>query len=216
HDRLRQLAPAMTLTPRPDWTFDPTTARAALFSHFSVATLTGFGFADEQPCVAAAGALVLYLKETLKSSLAHLTRLRPWRRDRFPFLDEVTRRSLELTRTLRDGSRDGSLLAVLDRTVTPMGARLLQEWLVAPLADRAAIEARLDAVGELKDEHTLREELRAALADAYDLQRLTARASTGRASPRDLAGVARTLALLPRLKAKVTARRAARLRELEG
>src|SRR5262245_18355134 len=172
HDRLRQLAPAMTLTPRPDWTFDPTTARAALFSHFSVATLTGFGFADEQPCVAAAGALVLYLKETLKSSLAHLTRLRPWRRDRFLFLDQVTRRSLELTRTLRDGGREGSLLAVIDRTVTPMGARLLQEWLVAPLAERAAIEARLDAVGELKDDHILREELRAGLAGAYDLQRL--------------------------------------------
>jgi DNA mismatch repair protein MutS len=215
-DRLRQLAPAMTLTPRPDWTFDPTTARAALFHHFSVATLAGFGFADDQPCVAAAGALVLYLKETLKASLAHLTRLRPWRRDRFLFLDEVTRRSLELTRTLRDGGHDGSLLAVLDRTVTPMGARLLQEWLVAPLADRAAIEARLDAVGELKDDHGLREEVRAVLRDAYDLQRLTARASTGRASPRDLAGVARTLALLPRLKAKVTARRSALLRELEG
>jgi DNA mismatch repair protein MutS len=97
-----------------------------------------------------------------------------------------------------------------------MGARLLQEWLVAPLADRPAIEARLDAVAELKDEHALRQELRDGLGEAYDLQRLTARVSTGRASPRDLAAVAGTLKLLPRLKAKVTARRAALLRDLEA
>src|SRR5947209_13235446 len=91
-----------------------------------------------------------------KASLAHLGRLRPYAEERFLFMDEVTRRSLELTRTLRDNSRSGSLLSVLDRTVTPMGARLLQEWLLAPLADRGPITARLDAVGELLDEHGLR------------------------------------------------------------
>jgi DNA mismatch repair protein MutS len=214
-ERIRQLSPATAVTPRPDWTFDLASARAALCHHFGVTTLAGFGFEDSQPCLAAAGALLLYLQETLKASLAHLSRLRPWRSERFLFLDEVTRRSLELIRTLRDGSRDGSLLAVVDRTVTPMGARLLQEWLVAPLAQRSAAEARLDAVAELKDDHGLRGDIRSALADAYDLQRLSARASTGRASPRDLAGVGRTLALLPRIKAKVTARRAALLRELE-
>jgi DNA mismatch repair protein MutS len=213
---LRELLPNLSVTPRPDWTFDRDSARAALLHHFGVTTLAGFGFDDQQPCVAAAGALLLYLRETLKADLGHLTRLRPRAGDRFLFLDEVTRRSLELTRTLRDGGRAGSLLAVLDRTVTPMGARLLQEWLVAPLADRAAIDARLDAVAELKDEHALRQELRARLSEASDLQRLTARVSTGRASPRDLAAVGRTLALLPRIKAKVTARRAALLRDLES
>ena len=132
-------------------------------------------------------------------------------------LDEVTRRSLELTRTLRDGSRDGSLLSAIDRTVTPMGARLLHDWLLAPLADRAAIEARLDAVAELLDEHALRARpARQPRRDVYDLQRLTARVSTGRASPRDLAAVGRTLRLLPRLKAKLTAATAALLRELEA
>ena len=131
----------------------PASARAALFHHFGVTTLAGFGFEDDQPCLVAAGALLLYLQETLKASLAHLSRLRPYRQDRFLFLDEVTRRSLELTRTLREGDREGSLLAVLDRTVTPMGARLLQEWILAPLAERAAIEARLDAVAELRSEH---------------------------------------------------------------
>jgi DNA mismatch repair protein MutS len=215
-ERLREATAGMAMTSRPNWTFDPDTARAALFNHFGVNTLAGFGFDDNQPCLVAAGALVLYLQETLKASLAHLSRLRPYRQGRFLFLDEVTRRGLELTRTLRDGERQGSLLSVLDRTVTSMGARLLQEWVVAPLAERAAIEARLDAVEELKTEPARRTELREILGEAYDLQRLTTRISTGRASPRDLAGVRDTLRLLPRLKARVTARRAALLNELES
>jgi DNA mismatch repair protein MutS len=214
-ERLREAAPSATVTFRPDWTFDPASARAALFRHFGVTTLAGLGFHDSQPCLVAAGALLLYLQETLKASLAHLSRLRPYRQDQHLLLDEVTRRSLELTRTLREGEREGSLLAMLDRTVTPMGARLLQEWVVAPLAERLAIEGRLESVAELKDDPGLRGHLRARLEEAYDLQRLTARVSTGRASPRDLAAVARTLRLLPELKAKITARRAPLLRDLE-
>jgi DNA mismatch repair protein MutS len=214
-DTLRA-APPRTLTPRPDWTFDPATARAALGQQLGVATLAGFGFdSDHQPGLVAAGALVLYLQETFKSDLRHLRAVRPFRQDRVLLLDEVTRRSLELTRTLRDGGRDGSLLSALDRTVTPMGARLLHDWLLAPLAERPAIEARLDAVAELHADHRLRQELRTVLDEALDLQRLTARASTGRATPRDLAAVARTLRLLPRLKAKLTGRRAALLNQLE-
>jgi DNA mismatch repair protein MutS len=215
-DRLRQEVETLTVTGRPDWTFDPATSRAALFHHFGVTTMAGFGFDDSQACLAAAGALLLYLQETLKAGLAHLTRLRPFAEERHLFLDEVTRRSLELTRTLRDGTRAGSLLAALDRGVTPMGARLLGEWLVAPLADRRAIDARLDAVGELLREHGLRQDLRESLGAAADLQRLTARVSTARATPRDLAAVARTLALLPRIKARVTARTAPLLRDLES
>src|SRR5262249_14601058 len=151
-----------------------------------------------------------------KASLGHLSRLRPFRQERFLLLDEVTRRSLELTRTLRDGGRDGSLLSAVDRTATPMGSRLLQEWLGAPPPERRAIEQRLDAVAELLEEPALRQQLRDSLAQAFDLQRLTARVSTGRATPRDLVHVARTLSLLPRLKAKLSARRAALLNELES
>jgi DNA mismatch repair protein MutS len=208
--------PGMARTARPDWTFDPASARAALCHHFQVTTLAGFGFDDQQPCLVAAGALLLYLQETLKANLGHLSRLRPFRQTQFLFLDEVTRRSLELTRTLRAGERAGALLSFLDRTVSPMGARLLAEWIISPLADRQPIEARLDAVEELLGTHALRQELRQTLGEAYDLQRLTARVSTGRASPRDLASVARTLRLLPRVKAKVTARQAGLLRELEA
>jgi DNA mismatch repair protein MutS len=215
-ERLRATLPNAALTERPDWNFDPVTAGKSLHDHFQVTTLSGFGFDDQQPCLVAAGALLLYLRETLKADLAHIHRLRPYRHAQFLFLDEVTRRSLELTRTLRDSQREGSLLSMLDRTVTAMGARLLQEWVLAPLAERPAIEARLDAVAELMGEHHLREELRGALKEGFDLQRLTARVSAARASPRDLSALARTLRLLPRIKAKVTARRAAMLRELES
>ncbi len=201
---------------RPDWTFDPESARTAVMQQFGVLTLAGFGFEDQQPCVIAAGALIIYLQETLKTRLAHLLQIRPYRPDKILQLDEVTRRSLELTRTLRDNQREGSLLSVIDHTTTPMGARLLADWLNYPLTERAAIESRLDSVDELLRDHGVRVELRDSLQQSFDLQRLTARVSTGRASPRDLAAIGRTLRLLPKLKAKITGRRAALLRELEG
>ena len=164
----------------------------------------------------AAGALLGYLHETLKASLAHLRRLRPYRPETTLILDEVTRRSLEITRTMRENVRDGSLLAVLDRTVTGMGARLLHDNLLAPLNDRPSIEARLDAVEELVRDHALRGQLRDLLDQTPDLQRLSARVSTLRATPRDLAAVGRALRLLPKLKAKMAGRKAALLAELEG
>ena len=184
---------------RPDWTFDPVTSHATVLKQFGVLTLNGFGFDDNQGCLVAAGALVIYLQETLKAKLAHLLKLQPYRPEHVLQLDEVTRRSLELTRTLRDNSSEGSLLSVIDRTATPMGARLLHDWLMYPLTDRGAIDSRLDAVAELLTDGSVRRELRASLADAGDLQRLTARVSTGRATPRDLAGVGKTLRLLQRL-----------------
>jgi DNA mismatch repair protein MutS len=208
------LPPAVT--GRPDWTFDPETSRAALNTHFQVITLSGFGFGDEQPCVTAAGALLIYLQETLKASLAHVRALRPYRADRHLALDEVTRRSLELTRTLREGEREGSLLSVLDRTVTPMGARALSDALLAPLVEKDSIGARLNAVDEFLGQTTTRNDLRELLRNIPDLQRLTTRVSTGRASPRDLAGVGRALRWLPKIKAKVAGRHAALLNELEG
>jgi DNA mismatch repair protein MutS len=117
---------------------------------------------------------------------------------------------------LREGERLGSVLAAIDRTVTTMGARLLQEWLLAPLTEHAAIATRLEAVTELVEQSQLRRELAEALAQVHDLQRLTSRASTGRATPRDLAAIARTLRLLPPIKAKIAARKSSLLRELEA
>jgi DNA mismatch repair protein MutS len=212
-EALRAAAPAVTA--RPDWNFDPASARAALFHLFRVATTAGLGFDDGQPCLAAAGALLLYLKETCQGGLVHLRRPRPDRPEGRLIIDEVTRRGLELTRSQRDGGRAGSLLAAVDRSVTPMGARLLQESLLAPLTDRAAIEARLAAVAELVEGHALRRTLRGLLEQAPDLHRLSARAGTGRASPRDLAAVARGLRLLPDVRAGLSGCAAHLLRELE-
>jgi DNA mismatch repair protein MutS len=212
---LRSAAAGAAHTARPGWTFEPATARAALFRNYKVLTPAGFGFDERQPCLSAAGALLLYLQETCKASLSHLRRPRPYRPEGHLILDEVTRRSLELTRTLREGGREGSLLSFLDRTVTPMGARLLQESLLAPLTDRAAIEARLDAVGEFVEAHALRRDLRGQLEQVADLHRLSGRAGTGRASPRDLATLSRTLRLLPDLRAALAGCKAKLLRELQ-
>ncbi|MBA4187272.1 MAG: DNA mismatch repair protein MutS [Planctomycetaceae bacterium] len=202
-------------TARPDWTFDPATTTTALRTHFQIGTLTGFGFEDSQPCLVAAGAVIIYLQETLKASLAHIRRLKPHRPEATLALDEVTRRSLELTRTLRDNQRDGSLLSVLDRTVTPMGARLLHDSVLAPLTDTVAIDARFDAVEEILKDHKLRGQLRELLEACSDIQRLTTRVSTARANPKDLGAIARTLRMLPAVKAKLTGRRSALLQDLE-
>ena len=182
------------LTKRPAWAFGRQTAAAALAKHFGTHSLDGFGFgAGDEPALAAAGAVLEYLVETQKSSLAHVDRLRP----------------PPLTATIRDGRREGSLWGEMDRTATSMGARMLGDWLASPLTDPAAIDARLDAVGEFVADAPLTDDLRESLRSIYDMQRLLARVTTGRATPRDLAFVARTLRALPKLKAKLTGRTAA-------
>jgi DNA mismatch repair protein MutS len=204
------------LTRRPSWAFSHETGGKALARHFQTASLDGFGFTDDDgPAIRAAGAILDYLQETQKTSLEHIDRLLPYRSGQSLEIDEATRRSLELTRTLRSGSRDGSLLSAIDRTTTPMGGRLLADWLASPLTDKTQIEARLDAVGELARESSLRDDLREQLRGVYDLQRLLARVATGRCTPRDLSFVGRTLASLPKLKAKLTARKSSLLGELE-
>jgi DNA mismatch repair protein MutS len=204
------------VTKRPAWAFAHETGVAALAKHFQTVNLDGFGFVDgDVHALRAAGAVLDYLQETQKTNLEHIDRLLPYRSGDSLEIDEATRRSLELTRTLRSGSREGSLLAAIDKTCTPMGGRLLADWLASPLTNQAAIEARLDAVGELAHESALRDDIREQLRSVYDLQRLLARIATGRASPRDLSFVGRTLAALPKLKAKLTARNSGLLNELE-
>jgi DNA mismatch repair protein MutS len=205
-----------TITVRPSWDFQPDQARVTLFEQFGTTTLAGFGIDDRSTEVLAAGALLAYLRETQKSSLGHITRLMPYRRDDVVALDEMTRRSLELVRTLREGKREGSLLSVIDCTCTPMGARLLAEWLTSPLTSPNLITERLAAVDELFNQSALRGDLRTLLGQSYDLERLAARVGTGRATPRDLVALARTLAILPKLKARLAARLSDRLNQLEA
>ena len=205
------------ITRRPAWALGVETAVATLQKHFQTATLDGFGFSEsDSPALQAAGAVLDYLRETQKASLDHIDRLTPYKTGELLEIDEATRRSLEITRTIRTGQREGSLLAVIDRTVTPMGARLLADWINNPLTCPDSINARLDAVSELQTENTLREFVREQLRSVYDLERLLARVTTARATPRDLSFVCRTLAALPKLKAKLTARKSTRLANLES
>ena len=162
------------------------------------------------------GRFWLTSRETQKTSLGHITRLIPYRRADTLALDEMTRRSLELVRTLREGKREGSLLSVIDCSATPMGARLLSEWLTSPLTSTELITERLEAVEELFNQSALRGDLRSLLGQSYDLERLAGRIGTGRATPRDLVALAKTLGILPKLKARLTARVSKRLNQLEG
>ncbi|HEX4149256.1 MAG TPA: DNA mismatch repair protein MutS, partial [Pirellulales bacterium] len=211
-----QLA-GMLLTRRPAWAFAARHAWEVLQKHFGTQSLEGFGFGpDDQAGIRAAGALLEYLAETQKTSLAHIDRLVPYRLGTALAIDEASRRSLELCRTLREGRREGSLLAVLDRTSTPMGSRLLADWLANPPTEIAAIDLRLDGVSELVSSAQLAAELREQLKSVYDVQRLLARVATARATPRDLNCLARTLRVLPAIKAKLTARASVLLNRLEG
>ncbi|MBN2021805.1 MAG: DNA mismatch repair protein MutS [Pirellulales bacterium] len=205
------------LTRRPGWAFGHDAAAKALAQHFGTATLEGFGF-DDRPedaqAIRAAGAVLDYLVETQRGSLAHVDRLVPYRVSGTMEIDEASRRSLELVRTLRDGRREGSLLAVLDRSVTAMGSRMMADWLANPLVEIEPIGQRLDAIEELVAEPSLTEAIRAILRRVYDVERLLARVSTGRASPRDLQFLGRTLGSLPELKDRLAGRQSALLARL--
>ncbi len=208
----------MMVTRRPGWAFSGETARQSLARHFGTAGLEGFGFTDDAAdaqAIRAAGAVLDYLSETQKSSLAHVDRLVPYRTTAALEIDEASRRSLEIARTIREGRREGSLLAVLDRSVTAMGSRLLADWVSAPLLDREEIGLRHDAVEELSADPELSGDLHDMLKQVYDVQRLLARVSTGRASPRDLSFLGRTLRCLPAIKAKLTGRTSGLLNRLE-
>ncbi|WP_417376770.1 DNA mismatch repair protein MutS [Gimesia maris] len=204
------------LTERPPWSFAEGESEKRLLDHFGTKTLEGFNLKAGTPSITAAGALLEYVQDTQKSAIPHINQIEPYERGDRLLIDEATRRSLELTRTIREGKREGSLISVLDETVTSMGARLLTDWIANPLTSLKQIESRHDAVEELSQNPVLCAEVREQLAKTYDLQRLTARIATGRASARDLSFLAQTLALLPKLKAKLSGRKAELLQSLEA
>ncbi|MEM9369043.1 MAG: DNA mismatch repair protein MutS [Planctomycetota bacterium] len=190
-----------TWTPRPAWSFATSDANKGLCQQFGVSGLEGFGFDEAaSPAIRAAGSVLNYLKETQRGSLDHFRSLTSHHQTPVLQIDAATRRSLEITRTMRSGGREGSLLAVIDQTVTSMGARLLGEWIAAPSIDMKEIAQRADAVEELFAQHSWRADLRQILRATFDLTRLLARIATGRTGPRDLRQVATTLEGLPRLK----------------
>ncbi|MFK7778094.1 MAG: DNA mismatch repair protein MutS [Gimesia sp.] len=203
------------LTERPPWSFAADDCEKRLLDHFGTKTLEGFSLEHGSASIVAAGALLEYVQDTQKSSIPHINQIEAYERSDRLLIDEATRRSLELTRTIREGKREGSLISVLDETVTSMGARLLTDWIANPLTSLPEINRRLDSIEELSQNPVLCHDIREELSKTYDLQRLTARIATGRASARDLCFLARTLALLPKLKAKLSGRKSDLLQTLE-
>ncbi len=182
------------------WYFDDELCQRALLEHFRVSSLKGLGAADFGCGVIAAGALLRYLTETQKTSLSHMSKLQPYISGNFMVIDSSSRRNLELVETLREKQKRGSLLWVLDKTKTAMGARTLRGYVEQPLIQKEEIERRLQAVEELNSQMITREELREYLSPVYDLERLIGRISYQTANPRDLIAFKTSLGMLPHLK----------------
>jgi DNA mismatch repair protein MutS len=199
--------PAALVTTREPWEFDPVLAREDLARQFHVHSVEGLGIGEgDAPAVGAAGALLRYLRELQPAGVPHLARPVVERQGGVMLLDEMTSRNLELVESLRGpsvGTQDSAaatLLAVIDRTTTAMGARLLRRWLLAPLIDCVTIDARLDAVAALVGDALARESLRDALDGVRDVERLAGKASSGRATPRELGALGVSLGRLPKVE----------------
>ncbi len=180
--------------------FEDALTKSILLDHFKVKSLDSLGLADFSTGCIAAGALLKYLYETQKSQLAHMTRIQPYINGNFMILDSFTRRNLELTETLRDKQKRGSLLWVLDKTKTAMGARTLRSFIEQPLIDVDEINHRLDAIQELNQNMITREEMREYLAPIYDLERLITRVTYQTANPRDLIAFKNSIKMLVPIK----------------
>ncbi|HZO20352.1 MAG TPA: DNA mismatch repair protein MutS, partial [Gemmatimonadaceae bacterium] len=186
------------ITEREPWEFDAALARPELAKQFGVQSLDGLGIGhDDDLAVSAAGALLRYLRDLQPGGVPHLARPVVERTGSTMPVDEMTRRNLELVESMRGGGIAGTLLGVIDRTVTPMGARLLRQWVLTPLVARDAIDERLDAVGALADDLIARQALREALDGVRDIERLAGKTAAGRATPREVGALGTSLGRLP-------------------
>ena len=190
----------LTLSPLDAWYFDDSLCKRTLKEHFHVNTLEGLGIQDYDIGVIASGALFLYLQETQKSALSHMAGIRPYAAEKYMLIDSSSRRNLELVETLREKNKRGSLLWVLDKTKTAMGARTLRSYVEQPLIDAQKINRRLEALEELNKSPMLRDEIREYLNPIYDLERLISRISYQSANPRDLIAFASSLEMLPHIR----------------
>ncbi len=180
--------------------FDKDICSRTLCAHFQVNTLEGLGLQEYTIGVAAAGCVMQYLEETQKCSLAHISKLTPYHTGKYMLLDRNTRRNLELVETLREKQKRGSLLWILDKTKTAMGARKLRSSLEQPLIDEKEIQGRYDAIEELNDNVITREEMREYLNPVYDLERLLSKISYKTVNPRDMTALESSLSMLPHIR----------------
>ncbi len=184
--------------------YDEKTATGEVLRQFKVKSLIGLGLDSMIPGVLAAGASLIYLHDTQKTELDNITEIHPYVASKYMMLDPSSRRNLELTETIRDKQKKGSLLGVLDRTKTAMGGRLLRSFLEQPLIDEEEIKKRQDAITAFFKNSIARDELREYLNPIYDLERLLARVSFGTANPRDLISLSSSLEMLPHMKTVIT------------
>ena len=177
--------------------------RQRLLQLLGTRSLEGFGCEALSAAIGAAGGLLHYVQETQKQKIEHIIKIESYTLDSYLVVDELSCRNLELIKNIRSGSRRGTLMAILDKTRTPMGARLLKRWLRYPLTDLEKINARLDAVGEARDKHHVREQLRQQLKSIHDLERLGGKISMGQANARDLLALKQSLQGLPAMLASL-------------
>ncbi|QBE98263.1 DNA mismatch repair protein MutS [Blautia producta] len=190
----------ISLYPLESWYFDDDLCVRTLKEHFRVGTLEGLGLKDYECATIGAGALLTYLLETQKNSLEHMRAITPYITDRFMVIDSSSRRNLELTEALREKVKRGSLLWVLDKTKTAMGARMLRSFIEQPLIDEDAINRRLDALEEINSREMDREEIREYLNPIYDMERLIGRVSYQSANPRDMISFKSSISMIPYIK----------------
>ncbi len=195
HDAVK--SDGLPLTPLDDWLWEPTSCASLLLEQFGARTLEGYGLAGKVAAVSAAGACLRYARETQRAAAAHVTDITFFETHDHLVLDAVTCRNLELVESQGGGGRGASLLAVIDATVTGMGARLLRSWMLRPSVRRGEIEARLAAVEDLHRSQMRRDRTRTLLKEVADLERLTGRINMGTATPRDLVALRRSLDQVP-------------------
>ncbi len=197
------------------WYMDEAVSVQKIKEHFKVASLDGLGLTDFPSGTLAVGALLLYLYETQKNTLDNLTKITPYRSGGYMIIDSATNRNLELIETLREKQKKGSLLWVLDKTKTAMGARLMRNWIEQPLIETKKITARQDAGEELYNDMITREEIREYLNAVYDLERLVTRISYRTANPRDLIAFKTSLGMIPPVKQLLSQAKSAELKEID-
>lgn len=197
---IERINPSLLITKLEDWIFNFDFANELIKNHFKTVTLKGFGVEKLTAGIIAAGAVLNYLNETQRVNLSHLNRISLYNPSDYMILDFSTKRNLEITFSMNDGGREGSLISILDKTQTAMGGRLLKKWISAPLRDLDPIIKRHDSVEELLKNKKVRKDLNENLKEIGDLERLISRICTGRATPREVVAVKSSLKKIPAIK----------------
>ncbi len=213
-EHVRNYLPGVRITKTEDWFFEYDFSRDLLLEHFKVKTLKGFGLEKYEAATVAAGVTLKYLQETQRSKLPHLNKISIYNPSEYMALDLATKRNLEIMQTMQDGTREGTLIQILDFTKTPMGGRMLKKWISAPLTDLKKINERAESVENLVKEKTLRQNLQNELREVSDIERLISRVSTGRANPRELVNLKNSLKKIPLISQLLDISESPRLKQL--